>query len=296
MSFNPIVKRDITVGSRSTQLAVLITVMNGLLFGVDLLGIFGRLSRFRLEKIIDYRALLDVYIIAAGVVFVAVLFLYPALTVSSVSGERENGTLDLMLASGLSPVRVLSGKLLAKLLPALVLLASFLPGLVLPLFFGGIGIQSVVLFLVLMIPAVLELCCIGLYAGARARNGGMGALLAYGIVLCITVLPLLIAFLFRILTGEGGNVSVYGLVLCPAVPAAKLVLSQAGEGELIAGVLSWLKAPDPDRLGNLMISAGVAVQILLAVLFFLLSVPALIPEGRGRRFRSRTKQLQSPGN
>jgi len=292
MKFNPIVKRDITVGSRSTQLAVLITVMNGLLLGVDLLGIFGRLSRYRLERIIDYRAMLDVYMLAAAVVFLIVLFLYPALTVGCITGERESGSLDLMLSSGLSPVRVLSGKLFAKLLPGFVLLATFLPGLVLPLFFGGIDFTSALLWLVALVPAVLELCCIGLYAGARAKNGGMASLIAYGIVLAVTVLPVLAAALFRVFAGETGNKAVYALVFCPAVPAAKLLLEQVGEGTVMTAVFAWLKAPTDTRFYELLIPLCEAVQLGMALAFFFLSVPVLVPEGRKRR---KAKQLQSAG-
>lgn len=296
MSFNPIVKRDITVGSRSTQLAVLITVMNGLLLGVDLLGIFGRLSRYRLEKVIDYRAMLDVYLLAAGVIFVIVLFLYPALTVGSVTTERESGTLDLMLASGLSPLRILFGKLSAKLLPGIVLLASFLPGLILPLFFGGIGIQSAGLYLVLLAPLALELLCAGLYAGTKAKNGSMAALLAYGIVLGITVLPVLCAALFGVFAGDGGNRAAYVLVLCPAAPAAKLILGQVGEEKLLLSVLSRLRTPDPSRFEKLLIPAGVGTQLIMSAVFFFLSVTSLVPEGRKGNRKRKTKQLQSPQN
>lgn len=296
MSFDPIVKRDITVGSRSTQLAVLITVMNGLLLGVDLLGIFGRLSRYRLEKVIDYRAMLDVYLLAAGVIFGIVLFLYPALTVGSVTAERENGTLDLMLASGLRPFRILFGKLFAKLLPGIVLLTSFFPGLILPLFFGGVGIQSAWLYLVLLAPLALELLCVGLYAGTKAKNGSMAALLAYGTVLGITVLPVLCAALFRVFTGDGENRAAYALVLCPASPAVKLVLGQIGEGKLFVTALDWLKTPDPARFAQLLIPAGVAAHLVMSAVFFILSVTSLVPEGRKGSRKRQTKQLQSTGN
>lgn len=295
MSFNPIVKRDITVGSRSTRLAALITVVNGLLLGVDILGIFGRLSRYRLEKFIDYRAMLEVYLIAAGVVFLVVLFLYPALTVGSVPTERENGTLDLMLAAGLSPSRILFGKLLAKLLPGLVLLASTLPGLVLPLFFGGIGIQSAFLYLLLLIPAVLELTCIGLYAGTRARREGMAAMLAYGIVLAITVLPVLGAALVRVFAGEEGNKAVYAFALCPVCPAFRLLASQMGEGERLLELLIWLKTPAPAEFARRMIPVGVLMQLVTAAVFFFLSTSALVPEGRKRSRPDKTKLLQTTG-
>ena len=43
------------------------------------------------------------------------LLVVPLLTMSSIAGERSNGTLPLLLASGLSPTRIVLGKYLAVL-------------------------------------------------------------------------------------------------------------------------------------------------------------------------------------
>ena len=293
MKFNPIVKRDLTVGSRSTRLTVLITALNAVLLGVDILAIFGRFAAFRLEARMDYRSMLYVYCIAVGVVFLFVLFLYPAMTVGSITTERDSGTMDLMLASGLSSRRIVFGKFISGLLPGLVLLATFLPGLVLPLLFGGVEVTSCLQVLLLFVPMAMEMLCIGLYASARTRSGASAGVAAYVIVLGITLLPLAAAALLRGMNSAGENPAAFLIVLSPVTPAAGLLADQVGENALLETVTRWLRVPGVLTEGSTLIITGAAVQVLAALLFFFAASSKAAPDRRRKRGRRTGKQLQT---
>jgi len=282
MKFNPIVKRDLTVGSRSTRLAVLIVAMNAVLLGVTILAMFGRFAAFRLESFIDLRSMLYVYCITAGVIFLYVLFLYPALTVGSITTERDSGTMDLMLASGLSPYRIVLGKFLSGLFPGLVLLTTFLPALILPLLYGGVEMTSCILLLLLFVPMAVEMLCIGLFASAATRSGSAAAFTAYATVLGITLLPLAAAVLFRRMGGTGENPAAFFVVLSPLTPVARLLAEQVGEMAFLETVFSRLRLPAAFTEGRTLVTVGVIWQILASVLFFVLAAAKTAP---GRRVR-----------
>lgn len=291
MKLNPIVKRELTAGSRSPRLAVLVMGTNAVLFAVGLLGLFGRLEAGRLEENFNYRGTLLTYGIVLAVLFVIVLFLFPAMTTGSISSETAGGTMDLMLAGGMSPQRIIAGKFTARLLPALTLLFSFLPALLLPLIYGGVGFAGCLLVLLLFVPLVMLLLAIGLFAGAAGKNGGASAVIAYGTVLGITVLPVLIPLLTGALSEKGQNRAARFMVLSPVLPVLSKYLDQIGRSELLNRLFEQANyTADPEFLSSL-IPAGIGIQLLASVCFLFLAVFSVSPgfyAGKGKRAETRT--------
>ena len=52
---------------------------------------------------IKYSQFLDLYTFVSSIEFIMLLFIMPALTASSISGERERQTLELMLTTTMEP-------------------------------------------------------------------------------------------------------------------------------------------------------------------------------------------------
>lgn len=282
MKLNPIVKRDLTVGSRNTRLTAVIMSMNAVLFAVGILGLFGRLAAFRLEQSINCRGTLAVYAVTAAVLFVLVLFLFPAMTTGSISSETAGGTLDLMLASGMTPGKIVLGKFLGRLIPAMVLLFSFLPSLVLPLIYGGVGFEGCLELLLLFVPFAVMLLSVGLFASAAGKNGGLTALTAYGIILGITVLPVLLAFLTAALAETGRNRFAYLMAGSPLITIGAKLLSQLGESDRISRLFLSVNLQPAEGFYSSLIWIGVLVQLLLSLVFLGLAVISTAP-GRGKR-------------
>jgi ABC-type transport system involved in multi-copper enzyme maturation permease subunit len=64
----------------------------------------------------------------------------PMLVVGAIAGERQRGTLDLLLIADLETEEILLGKLASRLVPAITLLFSTAPILILLSFFGGVSL------------------------------------------------------------------------------------------------------------------------------------------------------------
>lgn len=114
MKMNPVYKRETTVSSRSFRLALIIMVFNGILALVALLNMYSVVARVKITAEIQYSSFLNLYVFVSVVEFVMLMFIMPALTAGSISGERERQTLDLMLTTTMKPSDIILGKLSAS--------------------------------------------------------------------------------------------------------------------------------------------------------------------------------------
>ena len=83
------------------------------------------------------------------------MFIMPALTAGSVSGERERQTLDLMLTTTMKPEDIIIGKLSASFGTMFILIVSSFPLLAVSFVYGGITVYDVFLLLMCYVAVAL---------------------------------------------------------------------------------------------------------------------------------------------
>ena len=93
----------------------------------------------------------QLYTLLAMVQLFLILFITPAFTSTAMNGERERQTYDLLLCSRLSSFSLVSGKLVAGLANALLLIAASAPLFSLVFFFGGISPTQVLTALLVFV-------------------------------------------------------------------------------------------------------------------------------------------------
>ncbi|MCQ2400435.1 MAG: ABC transporter permease subunit [Lachnospiraceae bacterium] len=240
MKFDPIIKRDIKVSSRGPGFMALIMVINVILCGAGLLGVFGRLTGMNAYGRIDPGQLLYVYMMVAGIMAVFTILVLPGRTTGIITSERDSGTLDLMIAAGLSPAGIITGKYLSSLLFGIVAVFSCFPALIIPLIYGGVGFSACLLLLMSFLPTAALVLAIGVFASSAARTSSSAAAMAYGIIIALVAGPVLIAFLVNPVIPDGSNYMAYSVLLCPGVPSVSLILDQTGNGEFIDLFFSYL--------------------------------------------------------
>lgn len=282
MRFDPIIKRDIKVSSRGPAFTALIMALNAVLGLVVLLGVFGRITGMNAVGRIDPGQLLKVYLTAAGVVLVFTVFVLPGRTTGSVTGERDSGTLDLMIAAGLTPAGIIEGKYLSALLFGSVAVFSCFPSLLIPLLYGGVGFSECLILMISFIPTAALVLAIGVFASSDARTSSSAAALGYGIIMALTAGPMLTAFLFRPIVSEGANYAAYSVILCPGIPAAVTALSQTGSREYIDMYFSYLGlVPNASFLSYITVISA-AAELIMTVLFLVWAGYNITPRRRYR--------------
>ncbi len=103
----------------------------------------------------------------------------PAFTFGLLSGERDRGTWELLLATPLSGWRIIAGKMGAVTAFGLLLMAGVLPMLGMAFVLGGVSPGSVLLSQIAILSGAAMLAAIGLGASAIARTTSRAASLAY---------------------------------------------------------------------------------------------------------------------
>jgi len=121
----------------------------------------------------------SLFTVLNGVQAVAVLFLTPALVAGTIADERQRKTLHYLLASELTGREIVGGKLAARLLHALVILAAGLPVLGLLTLFGGIDPRQVALSFAGAASTAFFVACLSIFASAVSKRVRDAVGLAY---------------------------------------------------------------------------------------------------------------------
>jgi ABC-type transport system involved in multi-copper enzyme maturation permease subunit len=199
------------------------------------------------------------------VTFIEALFLAfiaPSLTADSISGEVERQTWDLLKSTPLSGWSILLGKVGAAFGYVLLLAFSALPVMSLAFVFGGASLSGVLQTQVSMMATGVMYLAIGAFWSSFAKRTARAAILSYGTVGILLLLPITVPILFQLL-GSLGGISFYdwnssprwwmiSLTVSPPVEAFIREQNQWGSSSALGGTLSWLAI----IAGRLLLAAG----------------------------------------
>lgn len=109
--------------------------------------------------------------VVAFIVFTLALLVSPALSSTSINGDRAAGVLAVLQVTLLSPAEIAVGKMLAAWVTACVFLATSVPFLLLAMLPGGTSIARLLVTVLMMMLILLAMCGIGLgWSAVTART------------------------------------------------------------------------------------------------------------------------------
>ena len=178
MNDNPILLKDTLLSSRGLFLPLLISITNLVL----LILLIGNLYYISLNGVqtgeIRYSAFLQSYYLVGAGLFLFLLLLAPAITVSSLSIENM---LELLLGTELDSRSIILGKLYAELSTLITLLFSTLPFLATVYIYGGIPNLYLLLYFLAYFLSCIFLSSLGIACSGITKNSAYASILAYGI-------------------------------------------------------------------------------------------------------------------
>jgi ABC-type transport system involved in multi-copper enzyme maturation permease subunit len=133
---------------------------------------------------------LTLYYLLSQLQLFLIIFITPAFTSTTVNGEKERQTFDLLLCSRLSAFSLLSGKLLAGLTNALLLIAASAPLFSLVFFFGGVGPAQIVKALIVFILTTVLAGTLGLFCSTIFKRPAVSTAISYMVCLIWIGLPI----------------------------------------------------------------------------------------------------------
>ena len=193
---NAILYKDMTIDMKRPKIMIIMLIINaltamiasGFLIGIEATGMNGEAISYRLLATL----LIVLIAVEAGVLFV----MTPALTGSSIAGERERQTLDVLLTTRMTPMEIILGKFLSVVTMGSLLVFSTFPIMALVFIYGGINFFQLLGLVAVLIFEIGYVSCFGIFFSSATKRTAPSVILSY----------VTLGFLI------GGTLAVFGMV------------------------------------------------------------------------------------
>lgn len=281
---NPVYQKEIKMSVRTIRLAMLIVVFNGILAALCLLSLYGAANRSRFYGSVQFSSVIKTYSTVTFIEFAMFMLLVPAITAGSISGEKERRTLDLLLASRMSALSIVLGKLRASLNLVKTLVVSSLPVLSLVFIFGGIRIRDLLMVIFTLLISGFYAGSVGILFSTVSRKTTTATVLSYGSLIALICgsygIPVFLQYLNSNNIGNFANgigKGIYILLFNPAVTYGTLIYGQVGSENYIRTLCSRYAPFEQGFVIDYWIPVSLCVQVVVSALLLLLSAWILNP-------------------
>lgn len=304
MKMNPVYKRETTVSARSFRLALILMIFNGILALVVLLNMYSVIERVKLTAGIQYSSFTNLYVFVAVVEFVLLMFIMPALTSGSISGERERQTLDLMLTTTMKPREIVIGKLCSSLSTMFLMIISSFPLIAVCFVYGGVTVWDVFLLLLCYVAVALLCGSMGICFSSFFKRSTIATVVTYGVLVLIAAGTYAVnAFALSIArmnmentyavniskmaeqANSGGFL--YFLLLNPVATFYVMISRQAGDNQVMKSLDNWFGPHPKNFIMDHWLGLSIFIQVVLGALFLLIAVRAISPGKQKNRKKTK---------
>lgn len=186
LQFNPIIVREVRVQMRGMRPYAILTALLLTLVGAGYAIYLLMLRQANLgATVLSAQVGQALFAGLALCELALVVFLAPALTSSAVSGEREQLTYDMLMATPLRPARILWGKLVGALSYIFLLVVATVPVFSAVLLFGGVAPLAMLKALALLIAAAVMFGTVGMFCSALFRRTSRATVVAYAAIMVV---------------------------------------------------------------------------------------------------------------
>jgi ABC-type transport system involved in multi-copper enzyme maturation permease subunit len=165
---NPILDKELIVNSRSIKFSIFVAVYNLVLMLIAL-STFSMVTSVQVGRI-DYQQVMGIFPTIAFIQCLIISIAIPILTASSIAGERERQTLDVLLTTPVKPVQIVWGKIFSSMVTVLMYLLCSMPIMSLAFIFGGMSWISIIKFIFLVLIASLLAGSIGVFTSSVTKK------------------------------------------------------------------------------------------------------------------------------
>ena len=267
--------------ARSLRMPLIIMIFNSILALAALLNMYQAVAQVRVSSTIQYGSFLDLYAFVATLEFLLLMFIMPALTSGSISGERERQTLELLFTTKMSPKDIILGKLFSAVEQLMVLIVSSLPIVLLTFVYGSVDFFDLLLMLICFVTVAFFTGGIGILFSSLLRRSTFSNVCTYGVILLIVVgTYMLNIFILNMNELQISNmmlqmgetrpvantgVAVYLLLLNPVATFAEILGNQVSGGAGVLSIRSFFGSESGSFLVKYWIPISLIVQVIVSV-------------------------------
>lgn len=275
MKLNPVYRKDSKTGSRSLRLIISLVGYNLILIIIGFSLLFSRITTGDKPGSTDYSAMLELYILSSSVELMLMMLLAPALTATTISGERERQTLDMLLATRMRPMTILLGKLYSSMDLLILLIISNMPVLGLVFIYGGIRISDLFINQGVLVLLALTVGMAGIFFSTIYRKTLTANVAAYAYTIMMNGGIMGVVYVMcrvgKVFGEKGSDLFgnfIYLLLLNPAISFYSLINNQVGDSGATLRFLNMIG--NGKYTANFVTDHWLGISLLLQVLLALL--------------------------
>ena len=205
--WNPIVKKDLQVTVRSMRLSWGLFAYETVLVMAFLLALAviqaENDSCYSSGNI--YSSLIYLFPVLAVAQVCIVALITPIITASSISGEKERQTFDIMLTTCMSPMAIVFGKVVSAVIRILFFVAAGMPIMALSFVVGGLEWSSLIYFVLTIILLSVLSGSIGIFCSAFCRRSISAVVLSFAFYFVLYILTF-VPTILKLLWSDGDTV------------------------------------------------------------------------------------------
>lgn len=166
---NPILKKEMVVGSRSMKMSWAIMAVSGILtaivvFVLMVTSFTSNYSRY------DYSSLIVLFPVLGVAECGLLSLMVPVITSGSISGERERQTLDIMLTTPVSPFSIVLGKLWSAMMMVMMYMAASVPVMAIAFVLGGLSWWNLLGLFVMLLYLGIYVGSVGIFCSSIVKK------------------------------------------------------------------------------------------------------------------------------
>lgn len=198
MRLNPIIKRDVRVQSRSMKICFGVFAYELILALVFFLAMFiiQQNNIYSTDNI--YGELVALYPVLGVTQLIILGVIVPVRTASSISGERERQTFDIMMTTSMTPFSVIAGKVMTAIIQSMLFIAASLPIMALTFVVGGVSWSYLFWFFAIALLTSFFSASIGILCSSICKKSVSAVIMSYGFYLIFFVATMLPAVFYEI--------------------------------------------------------------------------------------------------
>lgn len=288
VQLNPIVKKDLQVTARSMRFSWGLFAYEAVVALAFLLGLSS------IQSSVDgyygdgniYQELINLFPVLAIAQVCIVSLIVPVMTASSISGEKERQTFDIMMTTCMSPLSIVFGKVSSAVLRVLFYVMGSLPVMALSFVVGGLSWSVLFYFVLAVIVLSVFAGSIGILCSSLCRRSISAVILTFVMYFVLNILTFcpLFVYLFGSWEEEIMGECLLPLLFNPnvffeeffmQVMTGESILGSTGESNFIKTEVGYLTYCF--TYGKVWVFLSAGCILLLAFLFMLIAAWRIDP-------------------
>lgn len=193
MKINPILKNESKVGVRTFRFNLMVMLYVGILSIVAMWAYFAiNNDKYGMGIDLSNFTILS-FALACGQAML-LMFIVPVLTATSITGERERQTLDILLSTNLSPMKIILGKLMSTVTKVALLIISTMPIYAINFLVGGTSFIELIILTLFFISTTIYVGSIGIFMSTIFKSSKSSTVASILTVLFIVIGTIIIGF------------------------------------------------------------------------------------------------------